>query len=699
MKDKHNISYSSSFRKSVIQATFAILFFILIYLSLIFFSIVLLAISLYAGVFLMTEVGNLFTGIIGIGIISIGVMFFLFLLKFIFTRYKDENPYRIRISAKQYPALFEALKEVSKRVGSRAPRKVYVSNNVNALVFYNSSFLSLFLPVRKNLEIGLGLINSLNVSEFKSILAHEFGHFSQKSMRLGTYVYIVNNVIFNIVNHYGRIDQILEGFIEARNMFSIFPKITYFLINQVRGILRETYNVVNISYLKLSRETEFHADSIAASCYGAESFTSALRRIEFGDMAFNQTLSSLHGLSQDGKYSENVFENHLDDIRDLSDYFNLDTNDNLPIISDNDLEINLSKPRVTFKDKWASHPQREEREKNISNYLNHGSAIEDKPAWLLVNDAISLQKSITKQMYTVDLGDLSNMESISIEEYERRKTANKGKYSISKVFKKYYDNRLLHITDINKIENGKLVGELEHVFESIYSKKSAIKFEKLQLNQNDLYSLQNIKDKVIKTNYFEFDGTRYKRKEVDKAIKLLQSETEILANEIKEMDTKSFILNSHVAKKVDSRTQNEYINKVKQLKKAQARLKDHIDHLEKLSLFQNTIYSKTQWKEDESNQFIRGLSKFEKTYKKFLNELKVTSSKTVTGDLKSLLESYLENSTYYISSVTFNFDKFNEFFNLVNEVNGVLGEDYSQIVKDITDVQVENLKLSKVNSC
>jgi Zn-dependent protease with chaperone function len=37
---------------------------------------------------------------------------------------------------------------------------------------------------RKNLQIGIGLVNSVTVSEFKAVLAHEFGHFSQRSMKV-----------------------------------------------------------------------------------------------------------------------------------------------------------------------------------------------------------------------------------------------------------------------------------------------------------------------------------------------------------------------------------------------------------------------------------------------------------------------------------------------------------------------------------
>ena len=65
------------------------------------------------------------------------------------------------------------------------PHRVFLTPDVNAAVFYRESLLSLLLPTSKNLVIGLGLVNQLNLSEFKAVLAHEFGHFSQNSMKLG----------------------------------------------------------------------------------------------------------------------------------------------------------------------------------------------------------------------------------------------------------------------------------------------------------------------------------------------------------------------------------------------------------------------------------------------------------------------------------------------------------------------------------
>src|SRR5207244_2163286 len=91
------------------------------------------------------------------------------------------------------------------------PHRVYLTPDVNAAVFYHESLLSLFLPTPKNLIIGLGLVNQLNLSEFKAVLAHEFGHFSQNSMKLGTYVYVSNRVIGELVFGRDWLDDLVNG--------------------------------------------------------------------------------------------------------------------------------------------------------------------------------------------------------------------------------------------------------------------------------------------------------------------------------------------------------------------------------------------------------------------------------------------------------------------------------------------------------
>jgi len=93
---------------------------------------------------------------------------------------------------------------------------------VNRAVFYDSSILSLFLPVRKKLLIGLGLVSELNLSELKAVLAHEFGHFSQRTMTLGSYVYIAQQLVSEIVHGRDGWDDILRGWRQQDIRIAVF---------------------------------------------------------------------------------------------------------------------------------------------------------------------------------------------------------------------------------------------------------------------------------------------------------------------------------------------------------------------------------------------------------------------------------------------------------------------------------------------
>lgn len=123
----------------------------------------------------------------------------VFLVKFIFAVSQDVNSDRVEITEAEQPRLFAFIRRLAGETQVPFPKKIFLSSNVNACVFYNSSFRSMFLPIRKNLEIGLGLVNSVNLSELKAVIAHEFGHFSQKSMKLGSFTYNVNRIVYNML--------------------------------------------------------------------------------------------------------------------------------------------------------------------------------------------------------------------------------------------------------------------------------------------------------------------------------------------------------------------------------------------------------------------------------------------------------------------------------------------------------------------
>src|SRR5688572_26560765 len=183
---------SAAFKKEVSNVMGSLVLFFIVYILLILLSVLLTIGCVYGGIAIIVAVPRFITIMLGIGLISLGVMVLIFLVKFIFAVAKYDRSGIIEITEAEQPRLFAFIRQLTIDTQTQFPKRIYLSPEVNACVFYDSSFFSMFLPVKKNLQIGLGLVNAVNVSEFKAILAHEFGHFSQRSMKLGSFVYNVN---------------------------------------------------------------------------------------------------------------------------------------------------------------------------------------------------------------------------------------------------------------------------------------------------------------------------------------------------------------------------------------------------------------------------------------------------------------------------------------------------------------------------
>ncbi|MEO0949178.1 MAG: M48 family metallopeptidase, partial [Cyanobacteria bacterium J06641_5] len=123
----------------------------------------------------------------------------IFLLKALFRIEHNSQPDSIEISSQDEPKLFAFLYRLADEAQAPRPHRVFLSPRVNARVFYNVSALNLFFPAKKNLDIGLGLVNILSLGEIKAVLAHEFGHFGQHSMAMGQWVCLAQQIAAHIL--------------------------------------------------------------------------------------------------------------------------------------------------------------------------------------------------------------------------------------------------------------------------------------------------------------------------------------------------------------------------------------------------------------------------------------------------------------------------------------------------------------------
>lgn len=190
---------SPSFKRQARKAIIAISLYILAYLITLLFAAGVAVAFAYLGYYLIAVSPRFLTVIIGVAAALTGLTLLVVLLSAFFRKSKFKDPARREITAKNQPKLIALINEVAESVGAKKPHKVYLSPDLNAQVSFKSSFLSMFFPEKKDLTVGIPLIRMTTEEELKGILAHEFGHFSQSSMRLGSYVYHLNSVIYGIV--------------------------------------------------------------------------------------------------------------------------------------------------------------------------------------------------------------------------------------------------------------------------------------------------------------------------------------------------------------------------------------------------------------------------------------------------------------------------------------------------------------------
>ena len=179
---------------------------------------------------------------------------------------RSEN---FEIKRTDYPQLFSFIDNVVKELGCRKPKHVYLNEECNASVNYPKK-KGWFFHSNQNLTIGIPLLFGLNKTELKSILAHEFGHFSQKSIavtRTANLAEYICNALASLV-YYSNGDSDIPSKTE-RLSAKLYTKIMH----------RQFTEVLDLNAV-LSRAQEYDADKYAYEIVGTDGCLSALTKVE-----------------------------------------------------------------------------------------------------------------------------------------------------------------------------------------------------------------------------------------------------------------------------------------------------------------------------------------------------------------------------------------------------------------------------------
>ncbi|WP_158563197.1 M48 family metallopeptidase [Chitinophaga silvatica] len=496
------------FKQQIVKAISCVVLFFILYVVLLLTAVALAVACISGGALLFRTYPGWLTGAISISFIVLGGMVLFFLMKFLFSKRSSSNPYRREILAANHPYLFDFIQQLVKDTRIRFPKKIFLVPDSNTSMFDDPSLLSLFWAPRKNLEIGIGLINSVNLSELKMLLAHEFAHFSKRSMKLGCYVYTFNKRLYNLLYENEQWNEIEANWQHKNHLFSFYAHITSKILHVIQSILKKFYSITNQQYLELSKEMEWYADTIAVNLSSTETAISGLRRQEMGAYCLDHCFHKLPDLAEKSLRFDNIFlvQQSLIHYYAMQHHLSLD-DAGLPIISDNYFQSFL-KSKVQLREQWTSHLTRESRETHFKD-ANITCEPLSLSAWVLFTDPEQLQQAMTNHIYELTTPSFDSLEMISADEYIDELAERHQLYEYPCVFNDYYDNRAF--SEFNESYSTPLSREdlTSNNMATIYHPAVVLRMRSFYRDRQDAEMLQAISNGELKTKHFEFNGQKY----------------------------------------------------------------------------------------------------------------------------------------------------------------------------------------------
>ncbi len=189
--------------------------------------------------------------------LSILVPCFISLLRALHITF-DDSP-GLPVSNEQIPELFKEINSIQKKIGAFQIKKLIITQDFNACVYYNLGLLVSIKP-KFTLSLGLPLFAALSPEQLRMIISHELGHLTQFRSRLNlttTYVSQIFSKLKDSLESQGKWARIVLGLFVNWYSFRFFAFI-----------------------FPLAHENESNADRVASEITSAKIVTETLVQAE-----------------------------------------------------------------------------------------------------------------------------------------------------------------------------------------------------------------------------------------------------------------------------------------------------------------------------------------------------------------------------------------------------------------------------------
>ncbi|MGW1531215.1 M48 family metalloprotease [Streptomyces aureus] len=214
-------------------------------------------------------------------IIAVTVLLALVVLRGMFTFLRAGRLGRmdqgVAVGPDDQPELWAEIRAAAEAAGERPPDELYLVAEVNAGLAEQSRLLGL-LPGRRRMLLGLPLLAGLTVPRLRAVLAHEFGHYSDRDERLGALTMRGRKAVLHTV----------EMFQEGSTAFH--QAIAGLYVRYAHMFLRASQSV--------ARDRELAADRMAAEHAGRDATAATLRARPVLLAAHTHYLKAYAGMGQ-----------------------------------------------------------------------------------------------------------------------------------------------------------------------------------------------------------------------------------------------------------------------------------------------------------------------------------------------------------------------------------------------------------------
>jgi Zn-dependent protease with chaperone function len=224
-------------------------------------------------------------------ILAVGLGMVWAVLKSMFAR-MGSGSFGTAKTGEECPRLFDVLREVARRVDTTPVDEVYIAPGTQIGVHQEGRGpWGMFGTKRRVLTLGLASLRSLTVPELKSILAHEYAHFSHQDTFYSRFIHRVDLSIHTA----------LSGMGAAGGKLNYVNPFFWFLVLYYRA-----YSLLSAGF---SRSREYLADRMACSLYGSNVFTSSLTKVCTEGTLFDSTVyTAIGGMLNEGQAFKNMYE-------------------------------------------------------------------------------------------------------------------------------------------------------------------------------------------------------------------------------------------------------------------------------------------------------------------------------------------------------------------------------------------------------